>query len=199
MEIKLQSDEIGELMAALSKAQGEFKNAVKDSKNPFFKSNYADLASVKEATQDALTKYNLAVTQTTNVLENGMLVLITTLGHSSGQWKTGIYPINPVKNDPQGIGSAITYGRRYAFTAITGVVADDDDGEAAQGRPAKKSGDVTSHHSDPLYTGSADQLKQLSEILEKAGITSKEEKNTYHKKFKDSYTMVEIKSELLGE
>jgi hypothetical protein len=69
-----------------------------------------------------------------------VLILVTTLAHSSGEFVIGEYPVIPVKNDPQGYGSAITYARRYALSAMLSVAAEDDDGEAASGRttvPAK--------------------------------------------------------------
>jgi hypothetical protein len=130
----LKSEQINELAAALCKAQGKIKHAVKDSANPFFKSKYADLTSVWDAIRDAFQSEGLAVAQCPKVLDNGANVLETVLMHRSGQWMSSTVPLNPVKNDPQGIGSAITYMRRYALQAMAGVCADDDDGEAAQGR-----------------------------------------------------------------
>jgi hypothetical protein len=133
-EKPLKSDQINELAKALCKAQGKIKHAVKDSANPFFKSRYADLTSVWDAIRDAFQAEGLSVAQCPQVLESGAAVLETTLMHSSGQWISSRVPLNPVKNDPQGVGSAITYARRYALQSIAGVCADDDDGEAAQGR-----------------------------------------------------------------
>jgi hypothetical protein len=128
---------VNDLATALAKAQSEIKHAVKDSSNPFFKSSYADLASVWEACRAPLSKHGLSVTQTTDVLENGQAVLITTLLHSSGQYIQGRYPLNPIKNDPQAMGSAVTYARRYTLQAIVGIAPDDDDAEAAMARDAK--------------------------------------------------------------
>lgn len=132
-----QSTTINELAAALHLAQGQIKHAVKDSANPFFKSKFADLTSVWDALRDAFQKNGLAVSQMPDQDDDGKAVLVTVLMHKSGQWISGKYPLNPVKNDPQGIGSAITYARRYALQAVAGVCADDDDGEAAHGRIAK--------------------------------------------------------------
>lgn len=130
-----QSDQLNELSAALAKAQGEMQGASKDSENPFFKSNYADLASVWAACRGPLSKNGLSVVQTTGHFEsNDNLSLLTTLLHSSGQWIRGIMPVKPVKSDPQGMGSAISYARRYALAAIVGVYQVDDDAEGAQGR-----------------------------------------------------------------
>ena len=130
----MQSDQINELAAALAKAQGQMKSAAKDSVNPFFKSKYADLASVWDCCRIPLAQNGLAVAQTSTCDEGGQLLLVTTLIHASGQWVSGVLPISPVKNDPQGIGSAITYMRRYALQMIAGIAAEDDDGEAAQSR-----------------------------------------------------------------
>lgn len=136
----MKSEQINELAAALAKAQGSMKGAVKDASNPFFKKSYADLESIWDACRKALSENGLAVIQTTEVLGE-TLSLITTLVHSSGQSISGSYPIKPVKDDPQGIGSAITYARRYALASIVGVHQTDDDGNAASGKthvPAPK-------------------------------------------------------------
>lgn len=132
------SADIGELAAALAKAQGGMSNAAKDKTNPFFKSNYADLASIMDACRAVLSENALAVVQTTELGQAGWVVVVTTLMHSSGQWIRGRLALMPVKPDPQGVGSAITYGRRYGLQAIVGIAADDDDGNAASGRAASK-------------------------------------------------------------
>lgn len=131
----MQSEQIDQLATALSKAQGAMKSAAKSKENPFFKSHYADLPAVWEACRDALSKNGLAVIQTTQ-FDGTETWLETTLAHSSGQWMRSRYPVRPAKPDPQGLGSALTYSRRYALMAMVGVVAEDedDDGEAAVGR-----------------------------------------------------------------
>lgn len=128
-----QSEEINELAGALAKAQGKITGALKDSANPFFKSKYADLASVWDACRSALSENGLAVVQQTEADESGVMV-ITTLAHSSGQWMRSSLRLQPKDASPQGIGSAITYGRRYALAAAVGVAQVDDDGNAASGR-----------------------------------------------------------------
>lgn len=143
-----QSETIGSLAAALAKAQGQIQSAKRDSENPFYRSRYADLAAVWDACRKALAANELAVVQTTMPGEAGTL-LVTTLAHSSGEWIRGEYPLHPMRqvqkegwvpsDDPQAIGSALTYARRYALAAIVGVAPDDDDdGEAAMGRPAQQ-------------------------------------------------------------
>jgi len=131
------SPEIGELADALSKAQGMMKSAKKTESNPFFKSKYADLAEVWDTIREPLAKNNLAVTQTTDfeVGVASVVIVHTILVHKSGQWIEGIIKMPLVKSDPQGIGSAMTYARRYGLSAIVGVASEeDDDGEAAMGR-----------------------------------------------------------------
>lgn len=124
-------ENIGKLAEALSKAQGEMKMAIKDSANPFFKSSYADLASVWNACRDVLSKNGLAVVQTTEIHE-GSIVLKTTLMHSSGEAMSGVLPILVGdKATSQQLGSAITYNRRYALAAMVGVAPEDDDGQSA--------------------------------------------------------------------
>ena len=109
------------------------KGAVKEGDNTFFKSKYATLNSVWDACREALCENDLAVIQTTKNGSSG-LMLITTLGHSSGQWIRGEWPVDPVKNDPQSLVSALTYARRACLAAAVGVSPADDDGEGAQGR-----------------------------------------------------------------
>lgn len=131
----MKSETIGALAKALAKAQSAIKPAAKGAENPFFKSSYADLPAIAKACRDELAKNDLAYSQITSY-EAETVVLETILMHSSGEWLSGTYPVKPVKNDPQGMGSAMTYARRYALAAMVGVVADDedDDGNAASDR-----------------------------------------------------------------
>lgn len=130
----MQSEQINELAAALSKAQSQIVGALKDSKNPFFKSNYADLASCWDACRKQLSDNGLAVIQTTDFDPSGIVFVITRLTHSSGQWIEGRLPVKAKDDGPQAQGSGITYARRYALAAIVGLAQIDDDAEAATGR-----------------------------------------------------------------
>lgn len=130
----MQSENIAELAAALSKAQANITGALKDSANPFFKSKYADLASCWDACRKQLTDNGLSVIQTTDIVSDTVVVR-TTLAHSSGQWISGVLPVKAKDDGPQAQGSGITYARRYALAAIVGLAQIDDDAEAAQGRP----------------------------------------------------------------
>jgi hypothetical protein len=157
-----QSPQINELAASLAKAQGEMQAAIKDSINPFFKSKYADLGSVWDAARPVLSKNGLCIMQTTEMLGE-KIVMITTLAHVSGQWVKSFLPLNPSKNDSQGIGAAITYLRRYSLSALVGVVCDnDDDGETAVGR-----GKAVPEKQKEEEKISANEISILSELINK--------------------------------
>jgi hypothetical protein len=125
------SEQINELVTALAKAQAEMQNAPYNQTNPAFKSKYADLASIRDATIPSLTKHGLSLFQMTKLNGEGMS-LVTRLAHSSGQWIESTYPL-PIADRPHVMGSAITYARRYSWAAICGIAAEaDDDGNEAQ-------------------------------------------------------------------
>ena len=121
------SDSIKELAAALAKAQGQMQSAKKDVNNPFYKSKYADLASIVEAIKGPLSDNGLAYSQLTDVDDSGVCVE-TILMHTSGEWICGKLKMPVAKaNDPQALGSSMTYCRRFALQAIVGLSAEDDD------------------------------------------------------------------------
>jgi len=135
------SDQIGELAKALALAQGSIKGAVKDGQNTFFSrdgkgGHYATLASVWEACREHLSKNGLAVTSGGTYLADAGWCLETMLTHSSGQFISYLFPLKPSKEDPQGYKSANTYALRIGLESIVGVPAEDDDGNAASGKPA---------------------------------------------------------------
>ena len=117
-----------ELYGALAKAQGEIINAAKNSKNPHFKSDYADLASILDTVKPALSKNGIAVIQST-AFDGSMVTVTTVLAHSAGGSISSEASCVPAKMDGQGIGSATTYLRRYGLAAMTGVAQADLDGE----------------------------------------------------------------------
>ncbi len=123
------SENINELATALSRAQAIIDNPSKDSENPFFKSRYSSLAEVLNVVRPAFSVNGLAIMQHPSI-EDGTVTLTTILSHTSGQWvKSSISA--PAGKDIQASGSAITYCRRYALSAIAGVAQEDDDGTVA--------------------------------------------------------------------
>lgn len=138
------SETLTEFSKAFAKAQQEMKQPLKDANNPFFKSKYVPLENVVEAITESASKNGLSFTQFPSSDEAGNVTVGTLVMHSSGEWiEYDPIKMKPVKNDPQSIGSAITYAKRYALSAIFGITSDqDDDGnEATQAKkqaPAKK-------------------------------------------------------------
>ena len=131
------SPTIAALAAVLVKAQSAMGGAKKDSANSHFKTAYADLASVWDACRAPLANAGLSVVQLVSS-DPTHAVIETILAHSSGEWVSSTLAVPLTKSDAQGLGSAITYGRRYALAAIVGVCPADDDGEAAVARPAQR-------------------------------------------------------------
>lgn len=125
------SRELGELFKAKAAAQPSIENATKDATNPAFRSTYASLGSVLEACLDALSKAGISVWQFPFNGENDMIGVSTLLGHVSGQWIETSLMVRPAKFDAPGVGSVITYLRRYALMAVAGMAPEDDDGNAA--------------------------------------------------------------------
>jgi hypothetical protein len=118
------------IAGALAAAQAEMGKALKSAQNPHFKSKYADLSSVTEACMPALNKHGIAVVQTLTESEFGRSV-VTRFIHESGETVDCPIPLILGKNDMQGLGSAITYARRYGLMSLAGIAPEDDDGNAA--------------------------------------------------------------------
>lgn len=131
------SETIVKISSALVKAQSEMGNATKGSANPFFKSRYADLNSIREACLPVLNAHGISVLQPTSVLD-GKLYVETLLLHESGEYISGLYEVVVGKqNDPQALGAAISYSRRYGLQSMVNIGAEDDDAESAMGRNVK--------------------------------------------------------------
>jgi hypothetical protein len=144
------SAEIDKICAALAKAQGAMEGAVKDRQNPHFKNEYATLASVIEAVRIPLRDNELAFIQASGEMVDGALPIETRIVHSSGQWFRSILPMPVGQKTAQAVGSALSYGRRYALMAMLGVPSVDDDGEAAsQGAPQNSNGSQNRFASPP--------------------------------------------------
>lgn len=127
------SESIGNLATALAQFQGEIKNPSNTATNPFFKSKYSPLDTVLNTVRPILSKYGLSIIQAPSG-DGEHIIVATTLLHSSGEWME--FPNLVLKADKataQGAGSAITYARRYALSAILGISSeDDDDGNNAE-------------------------------------------------------------------
>ncbi len=167
-----QSESIKEIAAALAKAQGAMAPAAKDSENPHFKSKYADLASIWDAIRKPLTDNGLSILQNVITVEKGIAVE-TQINHSSGEWFRLDQCIIPVdRNSAQGVGSAVTYGKRYSLSAAVGVACDlDDDGNAATDAPPKQQ---ANREKPPFQTSKPQAKPQPAKTEDKPALSQKD-------------------------
>lgn len=175
------SPEITELAKALLNVQRVIQPATKDSTNPFTKSTYASLKSVMDTCRQALLDNGIWLCQYPVPVETpGSIGLITKLTHAeSGQWQSSLSVVPLPKADPQGMGSAITYSRRYALTAMLGMVTEDDDGESAkissQSRPTSKTPTANARKNDekaaPPKQQPASHKRYVAPLPELDGVT----------------------------
>ena len=126
-----------ELAKALVTAQAAMSHAAKDSKNPHFKSAYSSLASVIDAVRPHLAANGLAFVQKLHNSDNSVGVETVLIHESGEEMSCGILYIPVTKNDAQGLGSCVSYGKRYSLQAALGVASEDDDGNAATKAPPK--------------------------------------------------------------
>jgi hypothetical protein len=133
------SESIAKLSASLTKFQSEMQSVKKGSVNPFYKSTYADLASIIEAIREPLATNGLAFSQ----FPSGQNGLTTILMHESGEYIEETMICTPVDSKPQSLGSAITYARRYALGAVLGISTEEDDDGNQASTPKKFSKPAT--------------------------------------------------------
>lgn len=178
------SDSITELAKALAKFQGEVKNPSNTATNPYFKSKYAPLNDVLNLVRPLLSKNGLSVVQAPSG-DGENIVVTTTLIHESGEWiESSPLVLKADKATAQGAGSAITYARRYALSAVLGISSeDDDDGNHAESKEPKES----NKQDKANLTDS--QIKRLYTIANKAGYNSDtvktHVKNRFNKEVKE--------------
>ena len=182
------SETITKIADALVKAQSAMKPAIKDSRNPHFNSRYADLASVWDAIREPLTSNGLSVIQMVGSNELEKTTLTTRVTHVSGEWMESTWQIPVGKQDPQGLGSAISYARRYALASAIGVVQDDDDGNAAMPRQTQQQAEY-----QPKHFSLADACEKLESV------TTLEELETEYKKAYREATMSKASTEALTQ
>ena len=123
------SEQVTEIFQALVKAQAAVSNAPKTAENPYFNSRYADLAGIISVSRKPLSDNDLAVIQSPTT-GDGKVTVSTRIIHKSGQWIEDSLSFEVGKKDPQSVGSAITYGRRYSLASMLGIAQEDDDGNA---------------------------------------------------------------------
>lgn len=177
------SETIGALAEALAKVQGSIETVKKTKKaeGKKFSYNYADIASVIEAVQIPLAQNSLALVQTPLDVRRidgsrpeYVVTVVTELMHSSGEWIRFSTDMLCEREGAQGIGSAITYARRYALSALLMIPQEDDDGEKA------------------TYDGHT--VTEMMEILSRHGISADDFANTVYGKPLKDLTRTEINS-----
>jgi len=139
------SPETGALFKALAAAQSQMLPAVKDGKNPHFRSRYATLGAVLQAILPAFNAHGLSLSQHPG-MDGATVTVDTLITHESGQWmlSSASAPIGGRK-DAQAVGSAITYLRRYAAQSIAGLPVEDDDGNSASAPRQSRRDPVVPH------------------------------------------------------
>ena len=154
------SESIKNLAQALIVFHLKVDTIKKDAKNPFFKSTYATLTNILDAINEPLIESGLAISQ----FPSGADGLTTILIHGeSGEWISSTYEMRPVKDDPQGRGSCITYQRRYALASVLSLnIDEDDDGNKA----TYPSGNV---EEKPWLNKNSDEFKKVKDYMDKGG------------------------------
>lgn len=140
----MQSDTVTKINAAILAAQAEMKPVKKDRNNPFYNSKYADLPAVWESIEP-FRKHGLTIVQMPVASEPHTIAIETRMTHTSGEWYASTLVLPLAKNDPQGVGSALTYGRRYALGCMTGQVTEEDDDGNAASQPQTPAKTYTAH------------------------------------------------------
>jgi len=131
------SESIKNIAIAMCEVQASMEAASKSKENPFFNSKYAELSEVLRCIKDVIPSKNLSFMQMPS-FENGVVSVETIVMHSSGEWISSISSAPISKNNPQGVGDAITYLRRYSLAAIFGLAQKDDDGNSnSENSPSK--------------------------------------------------------------
>lgn len=178
------SESITNLAKALVTFQVKVESIKKDATNPFFKSKYASLSNILDAIKEPLIESGLSVIQ----MPSGQHELTTLLMHESGEWIESAYTMTPVKNDPQGLGSVITYQRRYALasTLLLNIDEDDDGNTATHGGKSPK--EAEDNNKQWLNEGS----KEFNAAIEKlsAGTTTIEKIRKFYKISKATETLL---------
>lgn len=155
------SESIENLSKAMSEFQKNLKQPLKDANNPFFKSKYVPLENVVEAITEAAGPLGISFMQFASGDDSGNIEVGTIILHQSGEYiEFPSVRMKPEKQTPQAYGSAITYAKRYALSAVFGITSDkDDDGNEASGNGRKKKGAQISAEKQ----SKCDYLQQLAE------------------------------------
>lgn len=157
------SESIKEIATAMAKAQEEIEHAKKNAANPHFKSTYADLAEVISAVRPIYNRHGISISQHPSY-DGGVVTVETVMMHLSGEFVASAISAPVTKQDAQGIGSAITYCRRYALAAIACIAQEDDDANAAVGGAGKKQSVKADVKLDPAILETLNHANSMEEL-----------------------------------
>jgi hypothetical protein len=168
------SESIKNISVALIKFQAEVQNPKNTADNPFYKSKYAPLNEILNEVRPLLSKHGLGVIQSPSG-DGEKITINTMLVHESGEWiEFDPLTLKAEKITPQGAGVAITYGRRYSFSSVTGIASEpDDDGNSLE--------NDQSEQPKKLSDG---QVKRLWAIAKTNGVTGAEVKKVLMRDYK---------------
>jgi hypothetical protein len=165
--MQTESQTMQKIASALVKAQKAFGPALKSSSNPHFKSRYADLSACVEAVVDSLNENGIMLMQPTHECDHGVTVETLFIHESGETFSAGRLHVPASKQDPQGYGSALTYARRYSLMSACGIAPEDDDGNAASGKPVAKKQEKA-----PVI--SEEQVATIEALIEEVNADKKE-------------------------
>jgi hypothetical protein len=156
------SESIKNLAQALIIFHVKVDTIKKDAKNPFFKSTYASLTNILDAINEPLIESDLTISQFPNG-DNGLTTIL--IHGKSGEWMSSTYEMKPVKDDPQGRGSCITYQRRYALASVLALNIDEDD----DGNKASQPSSEKSTTDKPWLNKNSEQFNKVKTFMDKGG------------------------------
>lgn len=183
------TESIAQLAPALVKALGMIEGAAQSGENTHLKSKYATLEDVIEATQSILSECDLGLIQIPGAIADGKLNLETMILHTSGEYIIGDFQMPVGKGDPQSVGSALTYARRYAQKAGLNIPDLDDDGQGVkEGQPAKQA-KITPAPDGPDWPGCSGKGTPVQEAKEN-GLADKF--RAFKTELEELLTMVEM-------
>ena len=188
------SSSIANIAKALVLFHAKVAKITKDANNPFFKSKYASLSNILEAINQPLQESGLTFSQFPT---NGNSLTTIIIHAESGEYMQDSYEMRPVKDDPQGKGSAITYQRRYALASVLGLnIDEDDDANLASGKKQQEPKDTTMYNHNKIGTDGKPLIP--NESFGKAMVLVKEDPSFYEKT-KKKYSLTAFQDEQLYE
>lgn len=181
------SEDIKEIIPALIAFHSEVGRITKDAQNSHMKNRYATIDQIIEEIRPILADKGLFIMQLPSNTDTGEIQMVTRIYHTSGQWmESPVLTLKPQKQDAQGIGSAVTYARRYSLTSFLSLnTGEDDDGNAASGGRGQRQSQSRGQGSQqppqrPAGLASDKQRKAVFAIAKGKGLEDEQIKRVVH-------------------